>query len=41
MIFNTEHNVFCTIVEIGANNITIESNGHIYISTLDKIIMFK
>jgi hypothetical protein len=39
MLYNTEHNVFCFIIEIGQNYVIIDANGFIYKSTIDSMII--
>ncbi len=38
-MFNIEHNVFCSIVEIGHDFIIIDANGSLYTTTMDLMII--
>ena len=38
-MFNLEHCVFCSIIEIGDNFIVIDANGWTYRTTMDQIVI--
>lgn len=39
VLFNLEHSVFCNIISIGDDYITIDSNGYEYITSMDQMIL--
>ena len=39
LVYNLEHCVFCNIISIGDDYITINANGYEYITSMDQMIL--